>query len=97
MLTLPWNHASSTGCLLSLGRFQFDFERASLQTIRIVFLHDELKGFNFHLNQCMWRKLQRGGLTVLETKEAVRAMVALASVAFGVVDDARLEVETNSM
>lgn len=63
--------------------FKIDFEISAINAFRSVFPRSQLKGCNFHFNQCLWRKVQSLGLAKMyientEVKEHIRKCAALA-------------------
>ena len=101
MFTLLRNYAASLGLLFNTTKFQLDFEISTLQAVRELFPLAEIKGCNFHFDQCLFRKVQEEGLTVayrdVDVKAAVRAMAALAFVPLHRIDEAWLEIEAESL
>lgn len=84
MFILIRRHAASRQLIFSDGRFQLDFEPATLKAIEEVFPQAEVKGCNFHFVQCLWRKVQGLGLQRAYNqpgiKKTVRSIAALAFV-----------------
>lgn len=74
---------------------------AMLQALKNIFPNSEIKGCNFHFNQCIWRKVQELGLvkeytTNDEVKMHVRMLAALAYIPPNSVDEGFTKIMENS-
>ncbi|XP_018495401.1 uncharacterized protein LOC108864373 [Galendromus occidentalis] len=100
MFNLIRNHAISLGRTFNPRAFQLDFEVATLKALEQTFPTADLKGCFFHFSQCHWRKVQALGLVVHyrepEIRRFIRSATALALVPLDRIDDAWLEINSES-
>ncbi|XP_003740616.1 uncharacterized protein LOC100902345 [Galendromus occidentalis] len=92
--------AASLGLSFNPRVFQLDFEVATLKAIRREFSTADLKGCNFHFQQCLWRKIQELGLSRQYREPGVKCFVrsigALALVPLSLMDEAWLEINAEA-
>lgn len=81
--------------------WKIDFEMAMYHALKNIFPTSEVKGCNFHFNQCIWRKVQELGLVkdYIENEEIkmhVRMLAALAYIPPDSVDEGFIKIMENS-
>ena len=80
---------------------KMDFETAVLKAVQVVLPNTEISGCNFHYNQCLWRKIQEIGLSVLykdnkEIKQICRMCSALSLIPIEFIDEAWIIITENA-
>lgn len=83
------------------SEFHIDFEKACITGFLNVFPEAEIKGYNFHFNQALWRKTQELGLVVdyrerENIRNHLRMCAALVHLPPENIDDGWLAIMENS-
>lgn len=76
---------------------KLDFEMSAMKAVQSQFPQVKLSGCNFHLNQCLWKKIQQIGLVVdytenKEVRDICRMCSALAYLPLEFINDAWLYI-----
>ncbi|XP_003737394.1 uncharacterized protein LOC100906240 [Galendromus occidentalis] len=100
MFNLVKRYAMSIGKSFDPPAFQLDFEISALKALEECFPRSEREGSLFHFNQSLWRKVRELRLSAhygdSEVKRFIRCTAALALVPLDRVEDAWLEIKSDS-